>query len=151
EGILPHAPEQQFHAASLDIDPIKSLLKDDPTAAKIFTEVIVSYVTWGRPYTSHLPELDPARSIFASMIYSYFLEFVVAHEYGHIFNNHLTDQNKLRVPQGANTAEATMWNWKQECEADVAACGLMFARSLTKPLNLAAALMGIEVFLSCYE
>ena len=44
-----------------------------------------------------------------------------------------------------------MWDWMKEGEADVAGCGLMFARARTRPTNLAAVLMGIEVFLSCYE
>jgi hypothetical protein len=151
QGLLPQAPEQPFYGFSLNTDDIRESLRRDPASGKSFTEAVLSYVRSGRPDTSHLPELDPVREFFASIVYRYFLEFVVAHEYGHIFHKHLMDQRTSGIPEGTTTARTIMWNWKQEGEADVAACGLMFARARTRPIDLASALMGIDLFLSCYE
>jgi hypothetical protein len=150
QGVLPSAPEQLFHGFSFNTDDIRESLRRNPQGAKCFTEAVLAYVRRGRPDASNMPELDPARDAFASMVYHFFLEFVIAHEYGHIFHNHL-DQKAQGVPEDASAVRTIMWDWRKEAEADVAGCGLMLVGARTRPINLAALLMGIEVFLSCYE
>ncbi len=150
QGILPHTPQQPMHGFSFETDAIRQSLQGNTAPAKCFIEAILSYVRLGRPDASNMLELDPARNAFATIIYRFFLEFVVAHEYGHIFHHHL-DQKIQDVPAGAGTARTVMWDWRKEAEADVAACGLMMVRARARPINLPALLMGVEVFLSCYE
>lgn len=150
QGILPHAPLQSFYGFSF-ADEIRESLRHDAEGAKCFTEALLSYVRFGLPEASAMPELDPARDFLASLVYRFFLEFVIAHEYGHILRNHLMGLAAPDVPEGASAARRIIWDWRHECEADVAGCALMLAGARKRVTNLAAVLMGIEVFLSCYE
>jgi len=151
QGILPHAPKQPMHGFSFNTDDIRESLKRNPEGAKCFTEAILSYVRLGRPDASKMPELDPARDLVASFVHRFFLEFAIAHEYGHIIRNHLIDQTAPRVPEGVPVARKIMWDWRKETEADVAGCALMLAGARTRLTDLAGVLMGIEIFLVCNE
>jgi len=148
QGIVPGAPMLPLYGFSLNTDKVRESLKHDKEGAKCFTEAILSYVRWGRPVMSNMSTLDPARQGLGSLVYGLFLEFVIAHEYGHILHNHLVNQVAQEV---TTSARSVMWDWKKEAEADVAACALMFAAARSRRINLSALLMGIEVFLKCYE
>src|SRR6185436_20046635 len=149
KDIVPLAPP--VYEFSTNEEAIEESIRHDSEGARCFAEALLSYVRWGRPDTSAMPKLDPAEDILASMLHRRFLQFVIAHEYGHLFHKHLSDQEAIAQPQGGIGARAIMWNWQKEAEADVAACGLMFAAAIDTADDLPVVLMGIEVFLTCYE
>jgi hypothetical protein len=149
EDILPSATA--VYGFSTNAEALEESIKRDSEGAKCFAEALLSYVRWGRPDSSAMPKLDPVEDSLASILYRHFLQFVIAHEYGHLFHKHLSDQDAVGEPQSGIGARTVMWNWQKEAEADVAGCGLMFAAATATPDNLPAVLMGIEVFLTCHE
>jgi hypothetical protein len=149
KDILSLAPP--IYKVSTNEEAIEESIKQDSEGARCFAEALLSYVRWGRPDTSAMPKLDPVEDILASMFHRRFLQFVIAHEYGHLFYKHLSAQEAIDQPQSGIGARAVMWNWQKEAEADVAACGLIFAAAIDTAHDLPAVLMGIEVFLTCYE
>lgn len=149
-GIPGTGPGLPMHEFPLRLEDVRESLAHNPEGVKCFTEAILSYVRFGRPEVSTMPWLDRARVGFASMLSRSVLEFVVAHEYGHILNNHLMDLGGPSRGDGGAVAGVS-WNWKQETEADVTACRLVFVSHINEPTNLTVILMGIQVFLSCYE
>jgi hypothetical protein len=146
---LARTPNPPFFTFSGAIDDLRGSIERDPEDSEFFTDALLSSIRSGRAYLPKMPDLDPIRHPVATAIYTYFLEFVVAHEYGHIVYKHI-EEARQEEPDSGTSLRPIMYHWRKECEADWAAVALLQG-ARKKVTNLAAVLGGINIFLSFFE
>ncbi|KQX55792.1 MULTISPECIES: hypothetical protein [unclassified Streptomyces] len=139
-------------AFSVDIDRVRSHVRESPEAVRRFREVVLGYLLEGRP--SAAPQYFPPEAVatMGGILRDGMELFVLGHEYGHVMAEHVADRQSPRRLLGTEEGEVTEvgWKWEQEVVADLLGWNLCL-EAMYRNHGAALAHAGVELFFSACE
>lgn len=130
---------------------ITSNLNAHPEASHRFREVLLAYLVQGSPGSAPPYLIEESQmELPGHLIHSLEL-FVVGHEYGHIFADHLGSVQSTPATIAGVPIDEVMFNWFQEIDADAIGLELSLEASRLTGTPLPIAYAGAELLFSLFQ
>lgn len=135
----------------LNMRDIAERIEAVPELAEWFADIVVTYAVTSEIGLRYNP-LPPGYNNFASQLDNSLQYFVLGHEYAHIVFGHLHTAASRKGILPVTEAEALVYSWRQEIDADFLGAILALQASVNyDKANRGIALMGITLFFDALD